>query len=278
MVPNPASEFLDIPECGPHPVQALRRFGRFLRALGKPVSRGPVALADALPWLVPKVRPLFDYESFTMRTGQAVPEFRLLAGAFAVSLVVDLPNQDLDVGPALLRVWNVDFDRLMQTARSNLLARCGEKGFQDLGRGRFRSTWRDNLDGSRMLLPGLLKRLPLEGDPVVMVPNRNTLLVVGSEDLQGLRWVLEGASRDLNEDLAALNGSPLRLRNFQWETFQAGEDHPIGPLLGRIEQRRITHDGARRKAMQDERRGRRGGAAVVAPYLLDSLPAADPFR
>jgi hypothetical protein len=222
-LPDPA-----VPEPG-----ALRRFGHFLRVLGQPVPRGTVALADALPWLVPKLRPRSAYETFTRRTGQPAPESRPLAGAWAVSLVVDLPNQDLDVGPAELAAWKVDFDLLMQTARANLLARSGGKGFQCLGPGRFRSTWRDSLDGSRMLLPGLLKRLPLRGDPVALVPNRNTLLVVGSEDLQGLRWALECTSRDLNEDLATLDGSPLRLRNFQWEPFRAGDDHPLGALLAR---------------------------------------------
>jgi hypothetical protein len=278
MAPNSPSPFVEIPGCAAQePGQRLAgpvaRFGRFLRALGRPAPKGSLALADALPWLVPKVRPRFVYETFTMRTGRPAPVFRPLAGALAVSLVVDLPNQDLDVGPAELDAWQVDFDRLMQTARSNLLARGGDRAFQSLGHGRYRSSWRDSLDGSRMLLPGLLKRLPLQGDPVVLVPNRNTLLVVGADDLPGLRWALECTSRDMNEDLAAVEGSPLRLRNYHWEAFRAGEDHPLGALLGRIEQLRLKNDYAQQKALLDECHRWRGAAVTVAPYHLETLPA-----
>ena len=93
--------------------------------------KGPITLAEALPWIVPKVRPRFVYEALSLRTGMPGPEFRPLAGMFASSLVVDLPDQELDVGAAELQFWNTDFDRLMQQARTNLLARGGEQGFSN---------------------------------------------------------------------------------------------------------------------------------------------------
>ena len=233
---------------------------RFLKSL-QAVPRGPIPLPDALPWLVPKVRPRFVYEAQNLRTGQPGPEFRPLAGLFAMSLVVDLPDQEIDVGAAELAAWNVDFDRLLQRARTNLLARCGEEGFQCLGPGRYRSTWRDNLDGSRILLPGLLQRLPLRGDPVVLLPSRDTLLVVGSEDRKGLEWALKGALEFLDEHPRSLNGCPLRLRNYQWEPFRC--DHP---LLGRIHERRLKDEYGRQKALLDRRHGAQGRDITLAPF------------
>jgi hypothetical protein len=227
----------------------LMRLGRFLRALGRPAQRGAPALADALPWLMPKVRPYFEYEAFTLRTGKPAPEFRPLAGTLAVSLVLDLPNQDLDLGAAELQAWNADFDGLLQTARQNLLARGGEQKFHAVGAGRYRSAWRDGLDGSRILLPAMLRRLPLRGDPVVVLPTRDTLVVVGSEDPESLHWVLEDALRSLGDDPNPLNACPLRLRNLHWEPFQAEDDQPMGALLGRIEQRRLRDEHARRKGL-----------------------------
>ena len=248
------------------------RLGRFLDALAHPAPRGVIPLQEALPWLLPKVRPRFEYEAYALRTGRPVPAFRPLAGSFAQSLVVDLPDQELDVGEAELAAWNVDADRLLQRARSNLLARSAE-GFCRLGPGRYRSTWRDNLDGSRVLLPGLLQGLHLAGDPVVLLPDRDTLLVVGSGDPGGLAWALEAALEFLDEAPQALNGCPLRLRNYCWEPFRAQAGHPVAPLLGRIEKRRLRDEYGLQKHLLDQRHGAQGKAINVAPFRLEKTPA-----
>jgi len=247
---------------------------RVLAALIPPAAElGPISLPDALPWLMPKVRPRFEYEALALRTGRPGPEFRPLAGSFAVSLVVDLPDAEIPVSAGDLLRWNSDFDRLLQKARTNLLARGGEEGFRPMGPGRYRSTWQDNLDGSRMLLPGILQRLSLDGDPVVVLPNRDTLLVVGSEDPAGLRWALEGALEFLNEDPRSLNGCPLRLRNYQWESFMARDEHPLRPLLGRIQKRRLKDEYAHQKFLLDRRHGSMGKAITVAPFQLEKTPS-----
>jgi len=194
--------------------------GAFLSRLGRKAPRPPITLEDALPYLFPKVRPLFAYQAFAGRTGRPAPAFRPLAGDFAVSLVVDLPNQDLDLGPDHLRAWNLDFDSLMQRARGNLLARGGEQGFQAVREGCYRSTWRDNLDGSRMLLPGILQRLRIKGDPLVLLPNRDTLLVVGSEDPEALRLAMALAREHLDPAACPADCGPLRLRHYRWEPWE----------------------------------------------------------
>jgi len=248
------------------------RLGRFLDALAHPPPRGVIPLQEALRWLVPKVRPRFEYEAYALRTGRPVPAFQPLAGSFAQSLVVDLPDQELDVGEAELAAWNVDPGRLLQQARSNLLAR-GADGFRRLGPGRYRSTWRDSLDGSRMLLPGILQRLELAGDPVVLVPDRDTLLVVGSDDPGGVAWALEAALAFLDEAPQALNGCPLRLRNYCWEPFRVQPGHPAAPLLSRIERRRLRDEYAHQKHLLDQRHGAQGKAINVAPFRLEKTPA-----
>jgi hypothetical protein len=234
-----------------------------------------MTLAEALPWVVPKVRPRFMYEALSLHTGRTGPEFRPLAGIFAVSLVVDMPDQERDVDAAMLDAWNVDFDRLMQKARSNLLARGGEEGFQEMGPGRYRSTWEDNLDGSRMLLPGILQRLKLQGDPVVLLPNRDTLLVVGSEDPASLGWALEGALEFLNDDPRSLNACPLRLSHYHWDLFQARREHPVCPLLARVEKRRLMEEYAHQKALLDRRHLDAGKAITVPPLQLELTPAGE---
>jgi hypothetical protein len=217
---------------------------------------------------MPKVRPRFTWESLRLRTGRPVPEFRPLADIFALSLVVDLPDGELDVQAEDLERWHADFDLLLQKARTNLLARGAEEGFQQMGPGRYRSTWRDSLDGSRLLLPGVLRRLDLDGDPVVVLPNRDTLLVVGSEDTPALGWAMAGAMEFLEADPRALNGCPLRLRHYQWAPFQVGEAHPARNLLERLRLCRLRDEYARQKALLDHRHGLAGRPITVAPFQL----------
>jgi hypothetical protein len=251
-----------------------QHLSRFLEVITRtPPRREPITLAEALPWLVPKVRPRFVYEALGLSTGQPGPTFRPLAGIFAMSLVVDLPDTELDVGPAELLRWNADFDRLLQKARENLLSRGGEEHFTRLGPGRYRSSWQDNLDGSRILLPGVLQRLQLQGDPVVVLPNRDTLLVVGDQDPGGLSWALEGALEFLNEDPRSLNGCPLRLRNYQWEPFRPLDEHPIQPLLGRVQKRRLKEEYGHQKALLDRRHDAQGRNITLAPFHVEKNPA-----
>jgi hypothetical protein len=97
-----------------------------------------------------------------------------------------------------------------------------------------------------VLLPGLLGELRLNGDPVVLLPNRDTMLVVGSEDSEGLRWGMRAALLHLDDDGCPMNACPLRLANYHWESFQVPEAHPIGIMLGVAEGRRLRDERARR--------------------------------
>jgi hypothetical protein len=248
---------------------------RWNRLVGflKPPPRGPVTLAEALPWLMPKVRPRFLHEAMALESGRPGAEFRPLAGNHVVSLVVDHPDGELDVGPAHLERWDAGFEPLFQRARANLAARSGADNFQSFGPGLYRSRWRDRLDGSRLLLPGVLRGLSLEGDPVALLPNRDTLLVVGSEDPDGLGWALRAALGHLDEDPGALHGCPLRLRGFQWEPFQAGEGAACRPLLDRFRHRCLAAEYARQKHLLDRRHGLAGSTGVtVAPLQLEPSP------
>ena len=239
------------------------------RKWGTPVERPVLPLALALPALVPKVRPRFKYEARALRQAGTCPLFQPLAGLFALSLVVDFPDGELDVSPREMAAWGVDFEVLLQRARTNLLRRGGEEAFREVRTGLFRSTWRDNLDGSRVLLPGVLKRLPIQGDPVVVLPNPDTLLVAGSEDPEGLTRLMEAAVEFLHEDRHAQNACPLRLKNFLWEPWEAPHGHPAAPLLGRIRRRRLLEEYGRQKSLLDRLHGVAGSPVTVAPLHLE---------
>jgi len=211
----------------------LLRLGRFLRALGRPVSRPFLPLAEALPRLYPKVRTRLQLERYSRGGGRPVPVWRPLAGNLRVSLVLDLPSRDLDLEAGHVEAWGVDFERLLQQARANLVVRSGDGRFHATGQGCFRSTWQDDLDGSRILLPYLLRALPVKGDPVALLPRRDLLLVAGAGDPEGLVWGLGAVLQclDLGADAAA---TPLRFHHHRWAPLDLPGDHPAADLLAAL--------------------------------------------
>ena len=84
---------------------SLRQIVEGFRDLGTPVQRPVLPLGDALAGLVPKVRPRFRYETRALNQVGNCPVFRPLAGLYALSLVVDFPDGELDVGPRELAAW-----------------------------------------------------------------------------------------------------------------------------------------------------------------------------
>ena len=229
----------------------------FRRMLGKyrelfnrePGAQAVLPLEEALPWLMPKVRPRFQFEARSLRRPGSCPVDRPLTESFALSLVVDCPEAERDVGARELEAWGTEFDLLLQRARSNLLRRGGEERFCPVRPGLYRSTWEDSLDGSRILLPGVLRRLALQGEPVVVLANPDTLLVAGSEDGPALEWLLRAALEFAAEDPRAMNGCPLRLRDFRWEPWAAPPGQGLGELLTRVRRYWLLEEYAFQKAM-----------------------------
>jgi hypothetical protein len=69
-----------------------------------------------------------------------------------------------------------------------------------------------------MLLDEVVRRCPVKGTPVVLVPHRDLLLITGSEDEDGLRQV---ATRSLRAVMAprAVDGRAMRLTPEGWVPF-----------------------------------------------------------
>lgn len=232
----------------PGQAHPLFRLTRFLRALGRPAPRPFLPLAQALPRLYPKVRTCLQFERHTQDRRRPTPVWRPLAGNLGVSLVLDLGHQDLDLGPEHLEAWEVDFERLLQQARANLVVRSGDGRFHAAGQGCFRSTWQDDLDGSRILLPSLLRGLPVKGDPVALLPRRDLLLVAGAGDPEGLVWGLGATLQCLGQDAAGMTATPLRYRHHRWEPLDLPVDHPAADLLATLAAYRLREEQAAGRA------------------------------
>ena len=101
----------------------------------------------------------------------------------SVALVYDDGEALHDVYETSLVDWQVEKQVSFEDALVNLF----KSGwlFEQVGH-IFRSRTCDSYDAARMVFTDAFRALPLKGDPVILVPDRDCLVVTGSDDLDGL--------------------------------------------------------------------------------------------
>jgi hypothetical protein len=194
---------------------------------------------------------------------------------YLVRLVLDLGEAMAFVNEDELRGWDVPFERALEYAIDNLRALSMPASFHTVSPGLFASTWQDNYDPSRVLLPELLRALPLHGRPVVAIPNRDLLLVTGADDVPGLRALAVELAAGL-EAPRPLGGAALILDDAGWRalTPRDGDADAMRALHTLAEQHRARNYAAQKEELETAL----GEAVFVASVLgLDEDGALDTF-
>jgi len=108
----------------------------------------------------------------------------------STGLVVDDLESMRYVMESDLEDWGVSFAECRDYALRNLDI-LSEEPMAVLFPGVFDSPWKDNHDSSRIYLGRILDGVEVRGRRVIAIPNRDHLLVTGSEDEEGLRLLAE---------------------------------------------------------------------------------------
>jgi hypothetical protein len=61
--------------------------------------------------------------------------------------------------------------------------------------------WQDNYDPARLLLLDKIRQPKIKGDPVILIPNRDSLLLTGSKDPKGLLGWVQSAHTGKNQGI-----------------------------------------------------------------------------
>jgi hypothetical protein len=77
------------------------------------------------------------------------------------------------------------------------------------------------------LIPEVFDPLPLDGDPVVCLRNRNSLLVTGSEAYDGIKAMLKHAEEIVQTKPRPMNPAPLILKDGELADFSVTENSPV---------------------------------------------------
>jgi hypothetical protein len=152
-------------------------------------------------------------------------EFEPISGWFARCLVLDFPEYVSMVSPENLKTWGISFYELFEIGLARLRD-CTIPKFEKQ-QGFYIGGWHDDYDNSRILIPGVFAPLHLDGDPVVCLPNRNSLLVTGSENHDGIKAMLKHAEEIVRTKSRPMNPGPLILEDGEVADFSVSENSPI---------------------------------------------------
>jgi uncharacterized protein YtpQ (UPF0354 family) len=183
---------------------------------------------EARSHLMPCVRARGDYTCLAPSNTYQLPEERYwhlpLGEHLAIGLVYDLPDSICDVNDDELTRWGITGEEAFAIACENLRRRTTQP-FESPAPGVFVSPSDDNYGSSRLVLTDVIRDLEVKGTYVAMVPDRDTLIVTGSNDPAGLRVMLRLAEEAYSGPYR-VSGVAICHRNGQWEPFEPDACHP----------------------------------------------------
>lgn len=233
----------------------------------------PEDFADVHPDLLPVVRSRFYLESVLLqsklRGGEAiaVPQ-QQIGDHLSLSLVYDLPQAMRSIIQDDLDKWGVTFYEAAESARENL-QQMGEVSFASLqnegGEGVYISANGDNYDASRLVILDLIRKMPVRGETIAMVPNRDTLVVTGSEDPAGLQIMAKIAEESFQKP-RPISTIALQLVGDDWESWLPAEDSPVFDAFHELKLRTIGMEYNDQKEFLDQIHAQTGENLFVASY------------
>ena len=245
-------------------------FTQLVRMRDRPML--PKTFAEARPNLLPVVRgrTFFEQLRMVMKGGADKPvpiSWKPVGPFLGAGLAFDGPDTLQYLGPEELGRWGISFDEAFTVALENLRQRSTE-GLEQLAPGTCEAPWEDNYATSRLLLDEVVRRCRVRGEPVVVAPHRDVLLITGSEDEDGQRRVAEKSLRAVMAP-RALDGRALRLTAKGWVPFMperisnAWEDFRKLELFTRA---RDYDEQTQRLEKLHEERGEDVFVATYTPY------------
>ncbi len=125
-------------------------------------------------------------------------------------LAYDWPESVQSINADNLRDWGVTVYEALEAALENLDS--STEGFAKIGDNLYSFVAGDTYDAARLMLVDRIKAFELDGAPVAIVPNRDCILITGSDYNEGLKTMVDLATKQASEP-HSLSGTPLILED-----------------------------------------------------------------
>ena len=234
----------------------------------------PDEFADAKPDLLAVVWSRFHFECCGLERDSSVPiklPYKVLGEHFGVGIVYDWPESMWWISQANLDAWGITFDEALEAAMQNLFSREATFLAPDLAEGVYASATDDDYDASRLLVPDAIRQFTVKGHHIAVIPNRNNLIVTGSDDVAGLASMAKLAAKAMEEH-HGISGIALRLDGDEWTPWMPPSDHPAYKDFQRLQLQSLGHEYAQQKDMLDKLHKKHGENVFVASLYIRPAP------
>ena len=184
-------------------------------------------------------------------------------------LAYDWPESVQSINHENLVQWGVTVYEALEAAKENL----GQSTLSvaNIGGHLFTFASGDSYDAVRLLLVDRIKEFELDGSPVAMIPNRDSILITGSDDPVGLAMMAELAAKRLEEPYS-LSGVPLILDDGEWVDWMPPPDHPSYARFRELELNFIGAEYTEQKQLIDAAHERGGIDIFTASFSAATGP------
>ena len=233
----------------------------------------PKAFADAKSRLLPilRSRSMIEYVALTAAGEPGignVPASQPFSTDTAIMLAYDTEHAMMTLTGSMLADWGVSFATALAAASDNLRD-ATVASFEQVAPGLFIGTWNDSYETSRLLFPDLAYQLGVGGEPVLMIPTRNRLMVASAND-RAAQLTMVAMARRLVED----EGRQVSALMYRYAQGRAVECLPSDPevagALAELRRRTLADDYAGQKEMLDKLHQKAGADIFVASYQVMS--------
>ncbi len=114
--------------------------------------------------------------------------------------------------------WAKTFEEVLPIARQNLREQK-RVWFDRHAEGFYFAETGDYFDSSLPLMTDAFSQLDLDGEPIALIPTRETLLVAGSGDITSLNAMCDIAIKLYEKDSRQVSLLPIVLKNGEWKPF-----------------------------------------------------------
>ncbi len=217
-----------------------KRMSELVRATLSHLKEIPKDFSDASYDIRPRIWTKATFEQISLRAqldGEPKVDWPMEAVGdhLLLSLVYDLPESVRSISQDDLETWDVSYWEAREVAMNNLAE--SEFVYASLGDELYASNTGDSYDATRLVLVELIRQLDIKGQPVAMVPNRDTLLISGTDSEVGLRMMVEFAMKQLQEQPRPLIATPLVLNaNDEWVDWLPD---PNDEIFGQFQQMKL---------------------------------------
>ncbi|CAN5672117.1 hypothetical protein BH10CYA1_BH10CYA1_42250 [soil metagenome] len=170
-------------------------------------------------------------ESFQPQLALQIP-YVVIAEHYALGLVYDRGETESIVRQDLLNKWDMQFNEGLGIAFANL-SEMSDYPFELVAPGVYMAPPGLDHNPAKLLLTDKVANLNFKGLPVAIVPHVNQVIITGSDDIIGLKLLLNITKDLVNAPGGALS-LPMVLSENNWYPFSLAGDHQLFEQFDRL--------------------------------------------